>query len=379
MTEVLDAEPLRGLRARTSLMLEAVEALVNIESPSSEVAATAGCAQRAASLGERLLGAEPGRILVDGRLHLCWRFGRPRVLLLGHLDTVWPLGTLARWPFAVRDGVATGPGVFDMKAGVVQGMFALSTLGSLEGVALLLTTDEELGSPSSRELIERTALGLEAALVLEPSVRGALKTGRKGVSLYRLAVEGRAAHAGLDPERGVNALVELAHQILAIQGTARPTLGTTVTPSVAAGGTATNVVPATAEVAVDVRTATVEEQQRVDEELARLQPVLPEVRLRLDGGANRPPLPETAAAELFERASAAASRLGLPALRAESVGGGSDGNFTAGIGVPTLDGLGAVGDGAHAEGEHVLVDALPERAALVAALLIDLLARPVSS
>lgn len=377
MTSVLDTEVLRGLRARTPAMLEALEALVAIESPSSDLASTARCAERAVALGARLLGSHAERFDVDGRMHVYWEFGRPRILLLGHLDTVWPLGTLARWPFAVRDGVATGPGVFDMKAGVIQGLFAMSTLPDLEGIGLLLTTDEELGSPTSRALIERIARGLEAALVLEPSVRGALKTGRKGVSLYRLVVEGRAAHAGLDPERGVNALVELAHQVLAIQGAARPTLGTTVTPAVAVGGTATNVVPAHAEVAVDVRTATMGEQRRVDEELALLQPVLPEATLRLEGGPNRPPLPETAAAALFERACAAASRLGLPPLQAETVGGGSDGNFTAGLGVPTLDGLGAVGDGAHAEGEHVRVDALPERAALLAALVTDLLANPV--
>lgn len=376
MTEVLDAELLRGLRARTPAMLEAVESLVAMESPSSDLEVTARCAEGAATLGEQLLGAEPERIVVDGRLHLSWRFGRPRVLLLGHLDTVWPLGTLARWPFAVDGDVATGPGAFDMKAGLVQGLHALTELDDLEGIAFLVTADEELGSPSSRALIEDTARGLDATFVLEASAAGALKTGRKGVSTYRLSVHGRAAHAGLDPEKGANALLELAHQVPAIADLADPAAGTTVTPTVAAAGTAINVVPALATVDVDVRVASLAEQDRVDRAIRSLETGVPGTTLALAGGPNRPPLETRLADGLFARARKLAAELGLGDIDDVQVGGASDGNFTAGLGVPTLDGLGAVGDGAHAEGEHVVVSAMPERAALLAALIADVRTSP---
>lgn len=362
------------LRAQTDEMLGDLEALVEIESPSEDLEANLACADHTIALARRLLGAEAERCESGGRLHLRWTFGRPRVLLLGHIDTVWAKGTLARWPFAVADGIATGPGAFDMKAGVVQGFHALAALDSLDGVCVLLTTDEEVGSPTSRALIEDTAQGLEATLVLEPSAAGALKTGRKGVSNYVVHVTGRASHAGLEPEKGVNALTELAHQVLAVADLARPGDGTTVTPTVAAAGTTGNVVPASASMVVDVRAGTDGEQQRVDAALRALRPVLAEATLRLDGEINRPALAESASSALFSRAQELASRLGLPPLEGRTVGGGSDGNFTAGIGVPTLDGLGAVGDGAHAEGEHVVVGAMPERAALVAALVEDLLA-----
>ena len=368
MTELLE-----NLRARSDAMLDELEGLVAIESPSDDVAATAACANHTMALARRLLGAEAERCESEGRVHLRWSFGRPRVLLLGHIDTVWPHGTVARWPFEVADGIATGPGAFDMKSGVVQGFHALTMLDDLDGIAVLLTTDEEIGSPTSRGLIEDTALGLEATLVLEPSVAGALKTGRKGVSNYVLQITGRASHAGLDPEKGVNALVELAHQVLAASELARPELGTTVTPTVAAAGTTGNVVPATASMTLDVRAATDSEQQRVDTALRHLAPALADAGLRLDGEINRPALPLAASAQLYARAQRLAAELGLDPVEGRSVGGGSDGNFTAGLGVPTLDGLGAVGDGAHAEGEHVVVAAMPERAALVAALAGELL------
>ena len=363
----------RGLAARSDAMLADLESLVAIESPSDNLDATAACAQHTVALARRLFDANAERCMVNGRVHLRWTFGTPRVLLLGHIDTVWPIGTVARWPFEVRDGIATGPGAFDMKAGVVQGFYALTTLNTLDGISILLTTDEEIGSPTSRTLIEDTARGLDATLVLEPSVAGALKTGRKGVSNYVLHVAGRASHAGLEPEKGVNALVELAHQVLAATDLARPELGTTVTPTVGAAGTAGNVVPAAASMTIDVRAADDAEQQRVDAALRTLAPVLPEAQLRLEGEINRPALAVSSSAALFERAQEHAHRLELPALQGQTVGGGSDGNFTAGLGVPTLDGLGAVGDGAHAEGEHVVVEAMPQRSALVASLLTELL------
>lgn len=368
-------ELLQRLRRNTDAMLADLEGMVAIESPSHDVAATAACGEHTAALARRLLGADPERCQAGGRMHLRWTFGRPRVLLLGHLDTVWPHGTVARWPFEVADGTATGPGAFDMKAGVVQGLYALAMLDDLDGVAVLMTTDEEIGSPTSRALVEDTARGLNATLVLEPSAAGALKTARKGVSNYVLHVTGRASHAGLEPEKGVNALVELAHQVLAACDLARPALGTTVTPTVAAAGTTGNVVPAAASMTLDVRAETDAEQQRVDVALRSLTPALAEAGLRLDGEINRPALPGSSSAQLYARAQQLAGDLGLPPLEGATVGGGSDGNFTAGIGVPTLDGLGAVGDGAHAEGEHVVLAAMPERAALVAALVTDVLSR----
>jgi glutamate carboxypeptidase len=357
-------------------MVEQLDRLVSCESPSSDLTACGACAREVAELGSRLLGASPELLSVDGRSHLRWVLGAgtPRVVLIGHLDTVWPLGTVGRWPFAVADGVATGPGIFDMKAGIVQALHALSVLDDLDGVALVVTSDEELGSPTSRALVEETSRGARAALVLEPAAGRAVKVARKGTSMYRLSVRGQAAHAG-SPERGINATVELAHLVLAVADLARPERGTTVTPTVAGAGTTTNTVPERAELDIDVRAASTEEQARVDDDVRALRCVLPGATVTVDGGPNRPPLPAKASAELMERAKQAADRLGLGPLEGVTVGGASDGNFTAALGVPTLDGLGAVGSNAHAERERIKVAAMPERAALVAALVADLLAQ----
>ncbi|MCA1711975.1 MAG: M20 family metallopeptidase [Actinobacteria bacterium] len=356
-------------------MIEELEALVAVESPSADDAATEAAARLVDDLFLQHLGSR-GTWIADGRRgHLLWSGGGDtRVVLVGHVDTVWPFGTTARWPFTVIDGRASGPGAFDMKAGLVQGMHALSALDDLAGVRFLVTTDEEVGSPTSRELIEKTAQGARAALVLEPSADAALKSARKGVSMYELVVHGRAAHAGLEPEKGANAAVELAHQVLAMLEVADAAVGTTVTPTVASAGTTTNTVPAFARVAVDVRAAEPAEQQRVDAALRSLVARTPGTSLELRGGPNRPPLAPSSSAELVLRARRIAQDLHLPPLADVAVGGGSDGNFTAGIGVPTLDGLGAVGAGAHAEGEHVLVEAMPQRAALVTGLVRELLA-----
>ncbi|MFB9905672.1 M20 family metallopeptidase [Allokutzneria oryzae] len=350
-------------------MIEDLEALVSVESPSDDLAATAAGARAVASVGERLLGVPPEVIVIDGRTHLRWSFGGPtKVLLLGHQDTVWPLGTLARKPFAVSaDGVATGPGCFDMKAGLVQALHALSTVDDRDGVTFLVTSDEEIGSPTSRELIEKNAAGAAACLVMEGSADGGgLKTGRAGTSNYSVEITGLAAHAGLEPHRGVNATIELAHQVLALTGLASGS--TTVTPTVARSGTTTNTVAASAEVAVDVRARTAVEQNRVDAAIRALRPVVPGASLVVNGGINRPPLETTASASLFALAQQIS-----PGLASAEVGGASDGNFTAGLGVPTLDGLGAVGGGAHAEHEHVLVSAMHERSQLLAALITELL------
>lgn len=355
----------------TSEMVDMLEALVGTESPSSDVGAIGRCADVMAAAGRELLGCDPRRLELDGRPHLCWSGSGPaRVLLLGHLDTVWALGTTARWPFSVKDGVATGPGTFDMKAGLVQGIFALAELGSLDGVTLLVTSDEELGAPTSRETICGLAREAAYTLVLEPSENGALKVARKGCTVYTLSITGRAAHAGLAPEAGRNALVELAHKVLEVQRLADG--ATTVTPSLARSGTAANTVPAAATLVVDVRSPTPAEQERVREAMLALRPTVDGVELEVTVSAGHPPMPRQAAEELFARARAVAARLGLGELDGVEVGGASDGNFAAAAGCPTLDGLGPVGGNAHAEGEHVLVAAMPERAALVAALVDEL-------
>ncbi len=368
-------------------ILADIEQLVRCESPSTVREAVKASADLVAAVGERHLGTAPEVLVVDQCPHLRWRFGpgpsdpgRPRVLVLAHHDTVWPLGSLETHPYNVAGGVLRGPGCFDMKAGLVLALHALALLGgphgAPDGVTLLVTGDEELGSPSSRALIEAEAAGCRAALVLEASADGgALKTERKGVSLYQVRAVGRAAHAGLEPERGVNATVELAHQVLAVAALADPALGTTVTPTALSSGTVSNTVPAAGAFAVDVRMRDAAEQARVHAAIGSLLPAVPDAVLEISGGPNRPPLPRASSAGLFARASRLARDLGLPPLASASVGGASDGNFTAGVGVPTLDGLGAVGGGAHADHEHVLVDALPGRAALLAALLDDLLTR----
>ncbi len=368
------------MTARLQPILDDIAELVTCESPSSDLAAVAASADVVARMGERLTGQAPERITIDGRSHLRWRLrgtpspGAARVLLLAHHDTVWPLGSLAARPFAVTDGVLRGPGCFDMKAGLVLALHAAAVLGSPAGVTILVTGDEEVGSPTSRALIEAEAAGCLAALVLEASADdGALKTARKGTSQYRVRALGRAAHAGLEPEKGINATVELAHQVLAIGGLADATRGTSVTPTAMSCGTTLNTVPATGEIAVDARMWDAAEQERVDAGMRALAPVVPGAALEVTGGPNRPPLDSSASAGLFARAAQLAAGLGLPPLAQAAVGGASDGNFTAGVGVATLDGLGAVGGGAHADHEHVLVGELPGRAALLAALIEDLL------
>ncbi|MEE6263797.1 M20 family metallopeptidase [Plantactinospora sonchi] len=366
------------MRAALPAMLADIGTLVSCESPSADQAAVAASAEVVARVGTRLLGSAPERIVLAGWTHLRWRFGdQPsRVLLLGHHDTVWPLGSLDTHPYEVRDGVLRGPGCFDMKAGLVLALYAVAALPDRSGVTILVTGDEELGSPSSRALVEAEAVGRAGALVLEASAAGgALKTARKGVSRYRVEAAGRAAHAGLEPERGINTTVELAHQVLAVGALADPGRGTTVTPTVLSAGTTSNTVPDSGGFAVDVRVWDVSEQERVDRAIRALAPALPGARLTVTGGPNRPPLAAAASAELFGQASVLAARLGLPPPGGVAVGGASDGNFTAGVGTPTLDGLGAVGGGAHADDEHVTVAELPGRAALVAALT-DRLRRP---
>lgn len=352
-------------------MLADLQTLVEIESPSHDLDALQLSAEAVAAMIERHLGGRARLIDSLAGPHVHWSGGgEPRVLLLGHHDTVFPIGTLARRPFYVGDGRATGPGVFDMLAGIVQALHGLAALDDRSGVELLFSADEEVGSHASRELIEDRARACGAVLVLEPAGDGgALKTGRKGCGTFEVVIHGRAAHAGLEPERGVNALVEASYQVLAIHGFGRPDVGTTVTPTVASAGTADNVVPAEARIRVDVRVESAAEKERVEEAIGSLVAHLEHAEISVSGSINRPPMPESASTDLFPLAEQVA-----PGVRGHAVGGGSDGNFTAAIGVPTLDGLGAVGGGAHADHEFVMIDTMPDRAALIAGLVDAILA-----
>jgi glutamate carboxypeptidase len=309
--------------------------------------------------------------------HLRAEFGRGdhQILLLGHFDTVWPIGTLDRMPVVHTNGRLHGPGVFDMKAGI--GLAMLATRALLETAAplarrivMLWTTDEEVGSATSREVIEDEARKSDAVLVLEPSLPGgAVKTARKGVGEYELHVHGIPAHAGIDPSKGASAIHELARQILRLEELHDLERGVSVTVGRVSGGTRTNVVAEDARAVIDVRATTGADAVRLDAALRRLAPVDPRTTLTISGGIDRPPLERTEQViRLYQKARAVASELGQM-LEEGSTGGGSDGNFTAATGVSTLDGLGAVGDGAHALHEHVEVSLLPDRAALVAGLM----------
>jgi glutamate carboxypeptidase len=299
------------------------------------------------------------------------------VLLLVHLDTVYPVGTLTGFPWSEADGWLHGPGALDMKASLVMALHAIEALqqaGQMPArrITLLCTSDEETGSRASRALIEQLAAQHEGVLCLEPALAdGALKTWRKGVGIFRVEARGRAAHAGADPDDGVNAIVEMAHQALRIDGLADHPQGTTLNVGVIQGGTRSNVVPESCRLRVDLRVLHAEEAGRVEAALRGLEPVLPGASLRVEGGLNRPPMPRSPViAASFERARTLGAALGLD-LREGGTGGGSDANFVAGLGRPLLDGLGAVGEGAHSERERVRAGSLPERSALLAALLTD--------
>lgn len=372
-----DSDLLERARLMLPAMVDAVEALVSTESPSEDVESCGTVVQEAVGILEGWL-PEPARMEEHGGRPV-WRWGpeQPRVLLLGHLDTVWPLGSLARLPFSNDGERLRGPGVFDMKAGVVQGWaaMALCELSEADGVGMLLTTDEEIGSHASRDLIRAATESCEAVLVLEPSLDGALKTARKGTSWYAVDLQGRAAHAGLDPDRGINALLAASHLAITSSGWADPAAGTTVTPTILRAGTTSNTVPAEAHLMIDVRAWTTEEQVRVDRAVRGWAPEGLPVGVSIGGGIDRPAMEESASADLFILAQGLARDLGLEPLQSRSVGGASDGNLTAADGHPTLDGLGAVGDGAHADHEWASVPAMAERAALLASTVQALLGR----
>jgi len=361
-------------RFSTDALLPDLEALVVRESPSDDAASVTALAHdiverlRAAGVHAEARPCPPRGDAVLATLGE----GTGGSLLLGHHDTVWPKGTLAEIPFRVEDGRVRGPGVFDMKAGIALAMAVLADLARREKpprVTLLLTPDEELGTGASRSLLLEVALRHREVLVLEPSLAGAAKVARKGTGPFAVTFAGRAAHAGLDPDQGASALLELAHFTLFAAGLTRPDAGTTVTPTVGQAGTRTNVVPDWARLSLDCRVWTKAEAERVEAALRAYAPRDPRVGVALEGGFDRPPLEPTPAAQaLYERAKAVAAELGfdLPAAR---VGGASDGNLTAAAGVPTLDGLGPLGDGAHARHEWVLASDLPRRAELLARLI----------
>lgn len=358
-------------------LLEFIEALVAIESPSDDPVAVNRCgvelASRLAAIGGAVTRVSPAT--AGDHLRVTFGSGPKQILLLGHFDTVWPIGQLSRMPLKREGGKLYGPGVFDMKAGI--GLATLATRAVIEHglltghrIVMVWTTDEEIGSTTSRALIEAEAAKSGAVMVFEPSLPGgALKTSRKGVGQFEMIATGVSAHAGLDPGKGVSAIRELASQIIAIDALQDPQNGVTITVGTVSGGTRANVVPAEARAVIDARAVTRADADRVQQAMHALKAQLPGASLTVTGGFERPPLERTAdVVKLFEQAKAVAAEIGI-ALDEGSAGGGSDGNFTAALGIPTLDGFGAIGDGAHAIHEHVEIDALVPRAATIAGLL----------
>ncbi|MGD0125429.1 MAG: M20 family metallopeptidase [Terriglobia bacterium] len=299
------------------------------------------------------------------------------ILLLGHLDTVWELGTLAQMPYRVRGRQAFGPGILDMKSGIVIGLWAIRALEAFEispsgPVHFFLNSDEEVSSVAFRDEILAEAKRARAVLVLEPAAAGgALKTARKGVGEFKITVHGRSAHAGVNPAAGANAIIELARQLFTIQSFARPRRGLTLNVGKIEGGTRSNVVPECATAWIDVRIPRLHDRAIIEKRIRGRKPYDRGTRLEIEGGINRPPMEREMTVALFRKAHALGRALGMDLAEA-STGGGSDGNFTAALGVPTLDGLGGVGDGAHARHEHILIPELPRRAALLACLLATL-------
>ena len=369
------------LRPQLPRMLSTLRELVEIESPSLEKEAADRCCRHLS--GEWLRRKTVVRIVSQkhrgDHLRAVWR---PRtshpmgqLLVLGHYDTVYPTGTLQKMPFRISRGRAYGPGTFDMKAGIVQALFALqalqdSRLPLQKRIVFLWTSDEEIGSESSRKLLESEARRSDAVFVLEPSLgpRGLLKTSRKGVGEAQVVVHGRSSHAGLAPEKGINAIHELAAQVARIEKWNDHRRGVTINADVVSGGTRTNVIAEQAKAVLDLRAWRAADMRVLEKRLYSLKSVHRGARLEISGGFDRPPFERKHSVILFQRAKTIAAQIGLK-LGEAAAGGGSDGNFTAALGIPTLDGMGAVGDGAHAAHEHVLTRTMPQRAALLAALL----------
>lgn len=372
---------LQTLKPRLPEMLATLERLVRIESPSLEKSAADRCCKILAAEWRRR-GAPVEQIAQQHRgdhLRITWWPNKSRsqgqYLVLGHYDTVYASGTLKKMPFRLTDSKAYGPGIFDMKAGLVQALFAFDALLETKAelthrLVFLWNSDEEIGSDSSRKLIEAEARRSDAVFVLEPSLgpQGLLKTARKGVGEAELIVHGRASHAGLAPEEGINAVYELAAQLLRIREWNDPRSGVSVNADIVEGGTRVNVIAEKARAVLDLRALRIADMNRIERQLRALRPTLRGARLEVHGGFNRAPLERKQSAALFRKAKTLAAQMGL-SLGEATAGGGSDGNLTAAVGVATLDGLGAVGDGAHSAHEHIFTKTMPARAALLAALL----------
>ena len=354
-------------------IIEDLKKLVEFESPSEDLAACRGVVELAIQIADENL--EPAAQLVqeNNRPVFWWGSKSPEIVLLGHLDTVWTKDSyLPTW--SVSGDIAKGPGIFDMKAGFLQAIYAVKEIpNAASKVAIIATTDEELGSQSSKALIERVSKSARAVLVLEASLNGKVKTGRKGTSMYQIALHGRASHAGLEPEKGINATTEIAAIVIEVAKLANPEFGTTVVPTVMHSGTTTNTVPALATLDVDIRSFASEELIRIDSAMKKLSAAHPEAKLEVMGGINRPPLETSSTAELYEILEKVASEIGMEPIGQASVGGASDGNFAAAAGARVLDGLGAVGDGAHAPHEQILLSSIPSRVKLLTAFIKELI------
>jgi glutamate carboxypeptidase len=371
--------------AKQSRIVALIREFVECESPSDNPAAVNRFVDLVAS---KVADQAKVRTFSGGQFgrHLRCEFVLPgprrkhgQILALGHSDTVWSMGTLAQMPFRQSDGRLWGPGVLDMKSGIAFFLFAMQAIRELDlpiphKVVLQLNSDEEVGSETSRALTEEAARRSAAVLVLEPGtgLQGKLKTARKGVGAYTVSVQGKASHAGVDFEAGASAIVELARQVDRIAGFTNLSRGLTVNPGVISGGTRTNVVAAEARAGIDVRIARAKDAPTLDKKFRSLHPLDKRCTIRVEGGLNRPPMERTTAIRgLFRSARDLASQLGID-LEESFTGGGSDGNFTAALGVPTLDGLGGVGEGAHANHESILIDRIADRTALLAMLLAAL-------
>lgn len=375
------SDRLRYFEERREQMIETIRQLVEVESPSDNKQAVDRLGALLAGRFEKLGGHAKFHRTPNFGDHLQVDFagkhgGKP-VLLLGHLDTVYPLGSLKSMPFRVGEGRLWGPGTFDMKSGIAFILHAVEALRAWHGdqlprpLTVLLVSDEEVGSDTSRRITENLARKSSAVLVLEPAhgLKGAVKTARKGVGEYVLKVIGKSAHSGLDFEKGESAIVELARQIIAISGLVDLKRGLTLNVGTIQGGTRTNVVPGEASAVFDVRIARINDATGIDRKLRSLKPFNRKCKLEITGGINRPPMERTPSiVALYKKAGDIAKQLGWK-LEEAAVGGGSDGNFTAGLGIPTLDGLGGVGEGAHGSHESVVISELPRRAALLAALI----------
>jgi glutamate carboxypeptidase len=358
---------------RLDPMLAAIEALVRCESPTEDIAACQNVVRLASDIATRVLGTPAQIKEIKGRPVFWWGASQPEVLLLAHLDTVWPHGSYQPL-WEVNGDVVRGPGVFDMKAGFVQALFALKDIsGVAERVALVATTDEETGSFASRELIMELSAAAKAVLVLESSLDGKVKTGRKGTAMYKITVHGLASHAGLEPEKGVNATVEIAHVILQLAALENKEHGTTVVPTLLKSGNSANTVPDLAVLEIDARSFAQAELERVHVAINSLKATLPGARLEITGGLNRPPMQPASTKALYEKFESVAKSLGLAPIGCAEVGGASDGNFAAAAGAQVLDGLGAIGGGAHAPSEWLSLKSIEDRSALLHAFIKDLL------